>query len=121
MYDIRCVEVCAHIFFLLFQLGTLDHLTTKVADVGVSTLNKIFVKHLDNVTVKNDVLKLTDEIRNKSQYVKSDIDNIKTSVSKISLEQLLSTTQDAEFYRYVLLNKFLMNFPFLYFSKLSYS
>ncbi|XP_053393580.1 protein tweety homolog 1-A-like isoform X2 [Mercenaria mercenaria] len=85
----------------LATLTTLDSLTSSITQAGVEALKLVFSKHLKNVTLRNDVLKLADEIKNKSHHVKGDIDYIKTDVGKISLDQLLDVTQDAEFYRWI--------------------
>lgn len=82
-----------------FQLTTLDSLTSSITKAGVDALKHVFSKHLKNITLQKDVIKLADEIKNKSLHVKGDIDYIKTDVGKISLDKLLDMTQNAEFYR----------------------
>ncbi|XP_060551960.1 protein tweety homolog 1-B-like isoform X2 [Ruditapes philippinarum] len=85
----------------LATLTTLDSLTSSITLAGVEALKHVFSKHLKNITLRDDVLKLADEITSKSNHVKGDIDYIKTDVGKISLDKLIDYTQNSEFYRWI--------------------
>lgn len=85
----------------LVTLTALDSLTSSITQAGVDALKHVFTKHLKNITLRDDVLKLADEIKNKSAHVKGDIDYIKSDVGKITLDKLIDIIQNTEFYRWI--------------------
>lgn len=82
-------------------LSTLDSLAASITQKGLSALRAVFQQRLVNVTLRNEVLALADQIQNKSTQVRGDISGIKHKVEKASLDKVIDVTQDAEFYRWL--------------------
>jgi len=85
--------------FCIFQLSTLDQVTTNITLIYAEALKKIFHDKITNATLEREVSKLADDIKAQSSTVKQDLDGIRDKVDKISLDKVLDTAKTAEFYR----------------------
>lgn len=82
-------------------LSTLDSLAESITQKGLRALRNVFTERLVNMTLRKEVMGLADQIQNKSNQVRSDINNIKHKVETASLDKIIDVTEDAEFYRWL--------------------
>lgn len=85
----------------LVTLDCLDTLTSDITKGGIDALKEVFNKYLKNETLRKEVLKLAEEVRNQSIQVHGDIDEIRTEVGKVNLDKLMDMVSQAELYRWI--------------------
>lgn len=95
----NCFEI--HRIFHFFQLDNLDKLADNITNRGIKTVNNVFNQYLINITIRDSILKLTQQIQGESENARKDIASIKNNTPNVKLQSISAETVTIEFYRLV--------------------
>lgn len=81
-------------------LDNLDKLADNITNRGIKTVNNVFNQYLINITIRDSILKLTQQIQGESENARKDIASIKNNTPNVKLQSISAETVTIEFYRW---------------------